>query len=344
MALSAVDVIGPAFEHMKRQLFSPFRFGQWVRLAVVGLLAGEMGTGGGCSGQFPSGFGNSSEDQQFQGAGPFAGGGVLFLVGIGILILLGLAVGIAILYISSRMRFVLFDSILAKECRIREFWGQRGEEGFRYFIFQILFSLGAAVGMAVLIGLPALLAFGMGWVQSPREHLLPLILGGAVLALVFFALIVTLAVVKVLIKDFVIPQMALDGVTVGEGWNRVWTMVKEEKGGYAAYLGMKLVLAIAAAVVLGIVALIALVLVLIPVGGIGAVAVFGGMAAGVGWNPLTIALAIVCGILVLLALLLMFALISVPAIAFFPAYSIYFFAERYAALKMALIGPPSPQP
>ena len=49
MALSAVDVIGPAFERMKQQLFKPFRLGQWSRLAVTGLLAGEMGSAGGCN-------------------------------------------------------------------------------------------------------------------------------------------------------------------------------------------------------------------------------------------------------------------------------------------------------
>ena len=46
MPFSAVDAISPAFEHTKRQLFQPFRIGQWVRLALVGLLAGELGSGG----------------------------------------------------------------------------------------------------------------------------------------------------------------------------------------------------------------------------------------------------------------------------------------------------------
>ena len=35
------------------------------------------------------------------------------------------------------------------------------------------------------------------------------------------------------------------------------------------------------------------------------------------------------------------ALISVPAIVFFPAYSIYFFAARYRALSLVLYPPPS---
>ena len=55
MPISAVDAISPAIEHTKRQLLQPFRFGQWMRLAVVGLLAGELSSGGGCNmPRFPS--------------------------------------------------------------------------------------------------------------------------------------------------------------------------------------------------------------------------------------------------------------------------------------------------
>ena len=45
MPISAVDTITLAFQHTKRQLVQPFRFWQWTRLALVGLLAGEMGSG-----------------------------------------------------------------------------------------------------------------------------------------------------------------------------------------------------------------------------------------------------------------------------------------------------------
>ena len=52
LPISAVDTITLAFQHTKRQLIQPFRFWQWTRLAFVGLLAGEMGSGGSCN--FPT--------------------------------------------------------------------------------------------------------------------------------------------------------------------------------------------------------------------------------------------------------------------------------------------------
>ena len=49
MPKSAVDVIGPAFEHTRRQLAEPFNLGQWARLAVLALATGEISSGSGCN-------------------------------------------------------------------------------------------------------------------------------------------------------------------------------------------------------------------------------------------------------------------------------------------------------
>ena len=50
MPISAVDAITPAFQHARQQLLQPFRAGQWAKLGLVGLLAGEMSSaGGGCN-------------------------------------------------------------------------------------------------------------------------------------------------------------------------------------------------------------------------------------------------------------------------------------------------------
>ena len=50
LPISAVDAITPAFQHARQQLLQPFRAGQWAKLGLVGLLAGEMSSsGGGCN-------------------------------------------------------------------------------------------------------------------------------------------------------------------------------------------------------------------------------------------------------------------------------------------------------
>jgi hypothetical protein len=262
---------------------------------------------------------------------------------IAILVVAALVLGILFLYVSSVMRFVLFDSVVAKNCEIRKGWGRRQGPGLRLFVWQILLMLGFFAGMIILIGIPAAFAFAIGWLKQPREHVLPLVLGGVLLFMVFFVCIVTFALVHVMTKDFVVPLMALENVTAIEGWRRFWPMVKSEKGGYAGYVGLKIVMSIAASIMVGIVSFIVILILFIPVGGVGALVVLAGKAAGLGWNLYTITTAIVVGTGVIAVLVYVVSLISVPPIVFFPAYSIYFFASRYPALQQLLYpAPPAP--
>jgi hypothetical protein len=238
------------------------------------------------------------------------------------------------------MRFILFDSIIAKRCEIRRMWRQRGEPAMLYFVWQIVFALVGLAGMALILGVPALIAFSLGWFTEPRSHLAGLISVGILVFFVFMGWALLALVAHVFTKDFVVPQMALEGISAFEGWGRLLKMIEGEKGGYAGYAGMKLLMAIGAAFVVGVVAVILLVVLLIPVGGLGAITVLSGQAAGLTWNVFTITLAVVAGCTFLLLFFYAVALISVPAIVFFPAYAIYFFAGRYPLLGNLIYPPP----
>lgn len=345
MPISAVDAISPAFQHAKQQLLQPFRFSQWVRLALVGFLAGELGSGGGCNANFnlPSTHHQRGSEQFLGAAWPSQlADHPAMLAGLIIsLIVIGLGLFVLFIYINSVMRFILFDSIVAKECHIRQGWLRRRHHGLRFFVWQILLMLVSFAAFVFLIGIPLAFAWVVGWFDHPSEHLLPLVLGGIVLFLLFLALVLVLAVVHVMTKDFVVPQMALEDISAMEGWRRLWLWLQAEKGGYAGYIAMKIGLAIAAGIALAIITVIVFLVLLIPVGGVGVVAVLAGKAAGLTWDVYTITLAVVVGCIVLAVLIFVFSLISVPVVVFFPAYSIYFLAARYPALA-ALLWPPPP--
>ncbi len=252
MPLSAVDSVSPAIEHAKAQLFRPFRLGQWSRLALVGLFAGELSSGGGCNGgnfQIPSHTGGGGRHDYLLST--FPDPWIFAPLIIGLLIALPF-LWLLFMYLNSRLRFVLFDSVIAKRCEIRRMWAQRGEPALRYFLWQIVFGLISLAGMAIIIGVPALFALALGWFSAPRDHLVGWILAGMVVFFVLMAWVGVVAVVHVFTKDFVVPQMALEGVSAFEGWSRLWKMVQSEKGGYAGYAGMKLLFAIGAAFIFGI--------------------------------------------------------------------------------------------
>ena len=342
MPISAVDAISPAFQHTKKQLIEPFRAGQWAKLALVGFLAGEVHSGG-CSGgnfQMPTrtSGGDRFLDLGLSGMNPAAYAALIALLVVAVLVL-----WVLFIYVNSVMRFVLFDSVVAKRCEIRQYWNRRQKPGLRYFAWQLLLFLVMMVGLTILVGIPAAFALAMGWLKQSSQHMVPLILGGVILFFLVMTFAVLWLVVVVFSKDFVVPQMALEDIGAMEAWQRLLPMLKSEKGGYAGYLGMKIVMAIGAAVIVGIAAMIIILLTLIPVGGVGAVLVLMGKSGGLHWNLYTITLAVVIGSFLLAFILYVVSLVSVPAIVFFPAYSIHFFAARYPALN-AILHPAPPPP
>jgi hypothetical protein len=340
LPITASDSITLAVEHTRQQLFRPFRIGQWTKLAFVGLLAGELGG----SGLNRSNFHVPSHT----GATPHFGSPVFSGIDTGLLIafivsavIAAFGIGIILMYVGSMMRFILFDSILARECHIRWSWNRRLGAGWRYFVWKLVYALLTLVAIGMLVGIPLVFAFAAGWLTQPKEHLVPLVLGGVVVLLGVLILLVCTAVIFVLTKDFVVPQMALENIGAMEGWRRLWPMMKAEKEAYVGYIGMKIVLAIAVGIVIAIATVILGLIFAVPTVALGILAVLTGKAAGLTWTASTIVLAVVIGCVLLAGFLYLVSLISVPVIVFFPAYSMYFFAGRYTRLSAALYAAPA---
>ena len=342
MAKSAVDVIGTAFEHTKQQLTQPFRFGQWARLALLALATGELTSGGGCSrmGHWPSKFPHDS--QSFVDPGSVLRGLDPALIASLILIVLfgGLVLMLVWIYISSICRFILFESILRRNCdSLSAGWGRWQRTGMSYFWWQLALAVVGLVVAAVLF-VPLLIPV----LATLKNHQQPgpgLILAFLPMIFVFMVFGLIMLLIGVLAKDFVVPLMAVDGVGVLEGWRRLLAMMKAEKGNYAGYVGMKIVLAIGASILFGILSSIAALFLILPLAIVGAVAFIVGKSAGLGLNAFTITAAIVAGTIVLAVLLYVIALVCVPLAVFFPAYAMYFLADRFPALHARLY-PPGP--
>lgn len=344
MPISAIDTIGLAFQHTKRQLVQPFRLWQWTRLAFVGLLAGEMGSGGGCN------VGRSFRSTHQAAGIPHLGqilpkiDPMLLATIVAVLVITGTIVMLVMMYISSVMRFILFDSILTRECHIRDGWNRRQGPGWNYFLWKIAFALLSLATMVSLIGVPAAFALSMGWFSPARAHVFPLVLTGIFVFGLFGGFSLIAGVIFVFTKDFVVPQMALEGIGVVEGWRRLWPMIQMEKGAYAVYVLMKIGLTIGAGIVVGIASAILVLVLAVPSVVVGLAAVFAGKTAGLSWSLLTITAAVVAVCILLAVLFYLVSLVSVPVIVFFPAYAMYFFAARYRPLTVALYPEPPPAP
>ena len=142
------------------------------------------------------------------------------------------------------------------------------------------------VGIIIVVGIPIAFAIAMGWIREPKAHVLPLVLGGFAMFFAILALMLLYAAIHVMTKDFVVPQMALEDITALETWRRLLAQVATEKASYAGYLGMKIAMALGAAIAVGIVSAVVILALLIPFGSVGLAAILGGKAAGLNVEPL----------------------------------------------------------
>ena len=240
-------------------------------------------------------------------------------------------------------RFILFDAVLNNRCELGEGWRRWQRQGSSYFLWQFSFSLATFAAIGIVMGVPVLVAWRAGVFTNPDKHFVVLIIGGLILFFLFVAIMIVSAIGALFAKDFVVPVMAIEGHGVLEGWRRFLPMLGQEKGAYAFYVLMRIVLAIGSAILFGILEFMIVFALLIPIGLAGIVVFFIAKGAGMTWNPLTIGLTVAGGCAVLLLLVAVTAFISTPAMVFFQAYSMHFFGSRYPALGTAL-SPPEAMP
>ncbi len=342
MPVSAVDCVQPAIQHTREQLFRPFHFGQWSRLALVGILATQMRS---ASCNFPTNFNwpHPRRAQEFS-TSPFPGldnfdpsriaefAGLIIAV-----VLLAIVLGLIFLYINSVFRFILFDSVLSKRCAIREGWHRWHRAGRRYFLWQIVLLIAQGLFLGVLVAVPLAIAAALGWFNNVDQHMARTVLGIALLIFIFIFWLLAIVTVQLLASDFLVPIMALDDVDFADGWSRLIALIRPEPGKFAVYLLLKFALGIAAAILFGILAIIPALVIVLPA----VLVAVAAHSAGMTWTVATISLAVICGTFLLVLLIYAISFVSVPATVFFPAFAIHFFAARYPKLD-AILHPPPP--
>jgi hypothetical protein len=341
--LNAVDAISPAFKLTTANLFQPFRWGFWLRIAVLGFLTGEMSTGGGCNVHLPSGWNTHGHDHYYFNTAPFPFDLQVLWAILPVLIGVFLLLGLVFTYIASVCHFMLLEAVLNGQISLREGWSRWQSQGIRYFVFRLLLGLAIlfVIGMVVLL---VLAMVGISSFQHGSGLSAGAIAGIFLGILLIFILMLPFLLVHMLAKDFAVPVMALGGGTFGEAWRRVWNMVRDEFGSVAGYIGMKIILAIGASVIFGIIIFIVTLVVLLPIGGLGLLTVFAGKAAGMSWTPATITLLVGLAVILLALIMFVISFVSSPVSVFFPSYALYFFAGRYQPLHDRLFPPPPPAP
>ena len=329
---------------MNAMLFRPFRIKTWIKIGFIGWLAGGAASGG---------------NFNYRGGGPWPGGHEFddlwrkiydsiqsihigeFIWIIVVLATIGLIVSIVFLYLFSRFRFILLDTVISGNADIGRGWRRYRDQAHRFFGFWLVYTLAVWAAFGAIVGIPLWHAYKAGVFHRDASigaifAVFGSIILGMILVGILFAIIGTLA------RDFLVPLMALDDVGVDKAWSTLLRMMRREPLAWAGYLGMKLVFSIGAAIAMGIALLLIALILAIPVVLLVVVGVLIAKSAG----SAGIAIGIVLLVLFVLAMIVLWLLIvmfcSAPVVVFFQAYTLFFFGGRYPKLGEILWPTPPP--
>jgi hypothetical protein len=350
--LSAVDSVSPAFADARRILFTPWSFRMWSRMAILGLLTGEFATGGWSGSNFQAPQTNSRLSVL-----PISPGATDAIfeslrdnwIWIAICVLLLIALFFIAEYLSSVSRFVLLESVITGKCELRQGWRRWRAKGLQYFAWDVGFAICCVLVLLLLLGVPVWTAIRK-MPTSESLNVAALLAGGAVILLAVGIFLVIAAVIDLLARDFLVPIMAVENRGVWSAWRRLFPMLAAEKLAYAGYILMKAVLAVGSAIFFGIIDVIALLLLLIPLGLIGVLIYLSLRGANLSWNFATVSVTVVLAALVIALILWLCAFLYSPALVFFQSYALRFLASRLPSLNSVMnpaiseAAPPAPPP
>jgi hypothetical protein len=255
-AISAADAISPAVQRAWAFLFRPFKWSTFLKLGLVALITEGLG----------SNFRSSSPSRR--GGGPSLGSGpaihslsaippLWIAEGVAMLLLL-FVIAAAIFYLITRLRFAFFHCLVHNIKEIRPGWELYKEQASRFFWLNIWVGVCFLLLMG-LIAVPFVAGFwhvfhDMQPGGPPNWGMLV----GLILPLlpIIVLLVLTGIALDIILRDWMLPHIALEDASAGEAWGSVWARIKAEKGQFFAYALLRLILPMIAGIAVFMILLI----------------------------------------------------------------------------------------
>jgi hypothetical protein len=347
--VSAIDAIVPAFRRVRSILAEPFRLGFFLKLCLIFALA-------------EAGFVSASFSYPIQGTNAairhagnkFAPGGSGFLadglgsigalgVGLMLLILAGILIAVLVwvvmIYLFCRLRFTALDLALYREGRVRQAWRKYRRQGWRYFGLTLLVGLVFLLVMAAVLG-PFVPAFIRIAKTIDPSHPNPVAIFGLMLPLLGAIIFLSILwwVVDAVVRDFLLPPMAIEDAPIERAMERFFTLLRAELGQVSLYLLMRLLVTFALSACLWIAAAIPLGALALICFGVG-IPLYHSLWQGGGGGAFVFILYVVAagGVLALLYFILITAVFGIVGV-FKQCYAFIFFGSRYPQLGALLEG------
>ena len=243
MQVSVTGPIDPALSATKRILLAPFDLVKWFKLGFCAFLASlASNCAGGNNGLSFRGGGADTRRATYW----VEDNGALVLIVAAIGLMVGLALYVLFIWLQSRGRFMFVDGVVKDRGAVAEPWRSYKAEGDRLFRASMIIYIGFVFAWLAVAGISIFLAWGDLATGTFGSHALTIALlgGGSLLVLAIAA-----AIVDTLLNDFVVPAMYARRCSFGDAWDAMSREVlRDRTGTIVLYLLMKLLIAIASAV------------------------------------------------------------------------------------------------
>jgi len=245
---TATQAISPAINRTKSLLFEPFRWGTFLKLCAVAVFTEGFSKNFNFS---QRGFGGFPEHGHVPTIPPLPHpGSVLPHISpawITVLVALAAAAFILVLvifYLAVRLRFALFECLIHQSTLIAPGWYKYRFQAFRFFLLSIVVGI---VFLAVVIA--ALIPFALGFwhvyqlTQLGGPFPLAALLMVALPFIAVLLLIVLAAIcVRIILRDFMLPHIALENASAGQAWAAVRARIAGEPGRFFLYGLLRVIL------------------------------------------------------------------------------------------------------
>lgn len=164
--------------------------------------------------------------------------------------------GVYCLYLVIRLRFAFIHSLIHQTRGFRDAARLYFVEAERFYTAIVLVWLSFLVVVAVAIVLFMLTAYTVVSTRTPEGKLDPgnfLILFFPSAAIVF-TLLLAMSVAQIVLNDFILPHMAIEGAPFSRAWAEVRLRMAAHKETFASYFVLRLAMPLIAGVILGVVA------------------------------------------------------------------------------------------
>lgn len=235
-----------AFDRMRRILFEPFDLVTWMVLGFSAWLAtlGSGNAGGGNLGSAPSDIGDSfgnAASSLFDNMFLF---GLVGLAGVVVLALIA-----ALLWLSSRGKFIFLDNVVHEKAEVSDPWRQYKRLGNSLFLWRAAFVgivIAVVAAGALIPAIPAALVSGGSFEDL---SIFAMTSWGIFFGLIVFCVIVISLFVTLFLDAFVVPIMYRFDLSATQAWKNLLPWLKAHPGNFILYGFFVLLLTLGFAIV-----------------------------------------------------------------------------------------------